>query len=63
MGDSIAFDRLRQCTPQWASAPYHVLSFLSRFAYIDRRTCPGMSGHVLGVLRIAASRVWIWTPI
>jgi len=43
---SIAFARWRQCAfpsnaPQSASAPYLFCPLLSRFMYIDRRTCPG----------------------
>jgi len=30
-------------TPQWASASYRCCPLLSRFEYIDCRTCPGMS--------------------
>ena len=51
------FSRIRQVAPfcipssthlvQSTSAPYRCCPLLSRFKYIDRRTCPGMSwaGH------------------
>jgi len=36
---SLVFNRLRQCAPQSASAPYRCCPLLSGFEYIDRRTC------------------------
>jgi len=61
---------IRQLAPMWtpsstqqsASAPYRCCPLLSRFEYIDRRTCPGVSRAGHSPLKIAPSSVGIWTP-
>jgi len=48
-------------TPQLASALYRFCPLLSHFAYIDRRTCLGISLAGYFPLKIAAPLVGMWT--
>ena len=61
---TIVFARWRQCAPplstrQPACVSYRCCSLLSRFEYIDRRTCPDMSGPAPFCSQICPSRVEI----